>query len=91
MMNGGCKHEDSEETRKVYHHRHRHYYHHPSAATANGSRRNELVATYYKRSNPSKRCLAQSIALNNEVGVIMVAILSHNQPPANNWVKSSDL
>jgi hypothetical protein len=46
---------------------------------------------FNKRSNPAEQCLAQSIALNNEVGVIMVAILSHNQPSANNWVKSSDL
>ena len=77
MMNGGCKHEDSKEIRKAYYY-HRHYYHPSAAAETDLEGMGLSLPLFNKRSNPSKQCLAQSIALNNEVRVIMVAILNHN-------------
>lgn len=78
-MNGGCKHEDSKEIRKAYYYYYHYYYYHPSAAAETDLEGMGLsLPLFNKRSNPSKQCLAQSIALNNEVGVIMVAILNHN-------------
>jgi hypothetical protein len=67
----------------LYHHRH--YYYHPLAAAETDLKGMNLsLPLFNKRSNPSKQCLAQAIDLNNEVGVIMVAILNHSQPSTNN-------